>query len=95
MSSPTQDQRLIRVIAGLPRTSNTGKQELQLIARLEDAVAITDHFVWNDGRDLFTTSTKHLRYIMQDRRPVEHVAIKTWETVSNQMIVVNQRCKAI
>lgn len=36
------------------------KQQLTLIAKLEDQVAISEHFMWPEGKNLFDTSTSHL-----------------------------------
>lgn len=66
MTAPTQGQLLQRVIAGLPRTSAKGSQQLTLIARMRDDMAITEAFMWKDGTDLFNTDTRHLRLIQNN-----------------------------
>lgn len=60
MEDSEVDQVLARKIVGLTRTPTTGGQQVRLISKLSDDIAITDYFTWADDKEIFNRSTSHL-----------------------------------
>lgn len=58
---PHQGMPLRRVSAGLPSLDTKGAQKLLLIARQGDAIEVTEHFQWRNGKDVFDITTGQLR----------------------------------
>lgn len=72
--------QLTRITTGLPSLDATGKQKMMLISKPRDAIKISNHFQWKDGRDFFDTDTSHLRRMLYKGKANEHVSIVKWAT---------------
>lgn len=67
-----------RIIVGLPRLDNIGKILLTLIAKQTDAVAVIEQYCWQDGKQIFDTSTKHLHLIQDKNNSLSNRNILRW-----------------
>lgn len=95
MQRPVEFQPLSRVIAVLPSIDNTGKPKFQLVASMGDAICLSDHFTWKDGREIFSTSTKHLRAMLYTGKAQDHISIHRWSDQLQINVDVHKICKII
>lgn len=92
---PEQGIMLSRIIVGLPNLDTKGRQKFLLIACYGDAIEITNHFKWKDGRDIFDKIIAHLRFMLYWGNANDHISALKW---SDQLCInfdVKKSCQAI
>lgn len=76
---PEQDSILGRIIVGLPRTDSQGKKQLTYIGKMDDAIAASERYQWKGGREIFNTTTFHMRLQRNKLGDSYHMGILMWE----------------
>lgn len=66
-----------------------------LIARQGDAIDITQHFQWRNGRDIFDVSTSQLRHLLFRGKPQQHPSVLKWTEQLQFDLNFRETCKAI
>lgn len=84
MEALEEDLMLTRKIIGLPKTPASGGQQLRLISKLSEDIAITDYFMWKDGKEIFNTNTSHLRRMLNKTEAQKHVVVDSRCRESNR-----------
>lgn len=91
---PPTNLRLVRVVVDLPRRMAEGHQQLNLVAHLQDYIAIVGCFLWEDRRRIVDTSHYHLRKLQRSRmREKKHMSIMKWDRYVTSTIVLRQLWK--
>lgn len=83
MVGPNPWEKLHWVIIGLPRKDNHQGVTLSLIAQIGDTIFVTALFRWDNGKDIFDTSTKDLCLIPNKSNLKVHCVIIKWERYLN------------
>lgn len=92
---PSQGQILTRILVGLPHVANTREKHLTLVAHPRDAICVTNHFLWKDGKGIFDIGTRHLRSILLESKPISHVSLDWWGQLTTKPVDAQQISKII